>query len=59
MVPKIVILIRMQFLNDIIKSEHRFKAAQKFQSFDKNFKFMKFSSSFTAMLLKISTLAFV
>ena len=25
---KIVILIRMQFLNDLIKSEHGFKAAQ-------------------------------
>ena len=32
---KIAILIRMQFLNDIIKSDYGFKAAQKFQSFDK------------------------
>ena len=31
----------MQFLNDIIKSEHGFKTAQKFSSFDKNSKFMK------------------
>ena len=30
---KIVILIQMQFLNDIIKSEHGFKVAQNFQSF--------------------------
>ena len=30
---KIAILIQMQFLNDIIKSEHGFKAAQKFHKF--------------------------
>ena len=30
---KIVILIRMQFLNDIIKSRHGFKTAQKFHTF--------------------------
>ena len=30
---KIAILIRMQFLNDIIKSSHGFKAAQKFHKF--------------------------
>ena len=31
--PKLVILIRMQFLNDIIKSRHGFKTAQKFYKF--------------------------
>ena len=30
---KIAILIRMQFLNDIIKSRHGFKTAQKFHTF--------------------------
>ena len=30
---KIAILIRMQFLNDIIKSRHGFKTAQKFHKF--------------------------
>ena len=30
---KIAILIRMQFLNDIIKSRHGFKTAQKFRKF--------------------------
>ena len=30
---KIAILIRMQFLNDVIKSKHDFKIAQKYQSF--------------------------
>ena len=30
---KIAILIWMQFLNDIIKSRHGFKAAQKFHKF--------------------------
>ena len=30
---KIAILIRMQFLNNIIKSEHDFKTAQKFHKF--------------------------
>ena len=30
---KIAILIRMQFLNDIIKSRHGFKTAQKFNKF--------------------------
>ena len=30
---KIAILIRMQFLNDIIKSKHGLKAAQKFHKF--------------------------
>ena len=29
---KIAILIQMQFLNDLIKLDHGFKAAQKFQS---------------------------
>ena len=30
---KMAILIRMQFLNDILKSKHGFKIAQKFLSF--------------------------
>ena len=30
---KITIFIRMQFLNDIIKSRHGFKTAQKFHKF--------------------------
>ena len=30
---KIAILIRMQFLNDIIKPRHGFKTAQKFHKF--------------------------
>ena len=30
---KITILIRMQFLNDIIKSRHGFKTVQKFHKF--------------------------
>ena len=33
MAPKIAILILMQFLNHIIKSEHGFKTTQKFESF--------------------------
>ena len=49
---KIAILIRTQFLNDIIKSRHGFKTAQKFHKFRvliKNSKFMKFLNSFKAM----------
>ena len=48
---KIAILIQMQFLNDIIKSEHGFKVAKKsvFQSLDKNSKLIKFLSTFKAM----------
>ena len=45
---KTAILIRMQFLNDIIKSRHGFKTAQKLHKFTvfikKNSKFMKFLS---------------
>ena len=33
MAPKIAILIRMQFLNNVIKPEHDFKIAQKFHKF--------------------------
>ena len=39
---KIAILIRMHFLNDIIKSRHGFKTAQKFHKFSFYQKFMKF-----------------
>ena len=42
---KIASLIRMQFLNDNIKSEHGFKAAKQFKSFFIKTKFMKFFSS--------------
>ena len=45
----ITIIIRMQFLNDIIKSRHGFKTAQKFHKFSFYQKFMKFLSSFKAM----------
>ena len=46
---KIAILIRMQFLNDIIKSKHGFKTTQKVHKFLIKTKFMKFLSSFKAM----------
>ena len=45
MAPKT--LIRMQFLNDIIKSRHGFKTVQKFHKFrvfDKNSKFLTFAT---------------
>ena len=45
---KIAILIRIQFLNDIIKSRHGFKAAQKFHKFRifiKTIKLLKFLST--------------
>ena len=44
---KIAILIRMQFLNDIIKSKHGFKTAQKFHKF--RVFFDKKKASFKAM----------
>ena len=46
---KIAILIRMQFLNDIIKSRHGFKTTQKVHKFSFYQKFMKFLRSFKAM----------
>ena len=49
---KIAILIRMQFLNHIIKSEHGFKTTQKFYKFGvliKTLNFRKFLSSFKAI----------
>ena len=46
---EIAILIRMQFLNDIIKSRHGFKTAHKFHKFRVLIKTIQHLSSFKAM----------